>query len=191
MLLISNPDNATGIKMNIAKSFPLDRIQTTIYKLLRDTGGYHTMTCGKDDLYPFDEFFPHYPHEAYDIRKMDLGFSDAIRQDGKTRVMKDPPILKPNHFDEPYRMFLNSQTVTMLDGTKLPARQAYIACHKGLGPDEGCDASSFPDELYPDNFVRDRAIDLLDRKPKDKPWFLQPWYKITCMLTSTGFVVGG
>jgi arylsulfatase A-like enzyme len=61
----------------------------------------------------------------------------------------------------------------MLDGTELPARQAYIACHMGYGPEEGCDASSFPDDLYPDNFVRDRAIDLLDRKPKDKPWFLQ------------------
>lgn len=165
--------DATGIYKNLAHSFPLDRIQMTIYKLLRDTGGYHTMICGKDDLYPADDFFPKYPNDAYAERKMDLGFSDAIRQDGKMRIMKNPPAKVPNRFEEPYRMFLDSQTVTMLDGTELPARQAYIACHMGRGPEEGCDASSFPDELYPDNFVRDRAIDLLNRKPKDKPWFMQ------------------
>jgi hypothetical protein len=79
---------------------------------------------------------------------MNLGFINAIRQDGKMRIMKDPPEMVPNRFDEPYQMFLNSQTVTMLDGTKLPAGQAYIACHMGRGPKEGCDASSFPDDIY-------------------------------------------
>jgi len=35
-----------------------------------------------------------------------------------------------------------------------------------------CDASSYPDELYEDNWVTKNAIDLLDRKPVGKPWFL-------------------
>ncbi len=93
---------------------------------------------------------------------MVLGFSNAIQQDGNMRIMKDPPKMVLNHFDEPFQIFLNSQTVTMLDETKLPARQAYIACHMGHGLKEGCDASSFPKDLYSNNFVHDRAIGLLD-----------------------------
>ena len=57
--------------------------------------------------------------------------------------------------------------------TVINARTAYKACMSGLGANHGCDASSLSDEIYPDDYVRDRAIELLNRKPKGKPWFMQ------------------
>lgn len=163
----------TGVLINRPNNWNPDH--TTIYKLLRDVGGYHTMTCGKDDLYYNDFRFPHY--QNYKMRNspdIDLGFSDAIRQDGKVRVMKDPPAHNKKQLNEPYRDFLNSQVVQMMNGTQISARDAYIACMTGEGPEGGCDATSFPESIYPDDFVRDRAIDLLKRKPSDsKPFFMQ------------------
>ena len=52
--------------------------------------------------------------------------------------------------------------------TEINARTAYKACMSGLGANHGCDASSLSDEIYPDDYVRDRAIELLNRKPKGK-----------------------
>lgn len=162
----------TGVLINRPNNWNPEH--TTIYKLLRDVGGYHTMTCGKDDLYYNDIRFPHY--QNYKMRNYpdtDLGFSDAIRQDGKVRVMKDPPAHNKKQLNEPYRDFLNSQLVQLMNGTQISARDAYIACMTGEGPENGCDAASFPESIYPDDFVRDRAIDLLKRKPGDKPFFMQ------------------
>ncbi|KAL7531543.1 hypothetical protein ACHAXR_004107 [Thalassiosira sp. AJA248-18] len=163
--------DATGVMDN--KRWSVDHVEwETVYKLLRDEGGYHTMTCGKDDFYEFDVNFPKYGADSTkNLKKfplMDLGFADAIRSDGKMRIMKDA-----KNLNEAYRLYLDGRTVTMLDGTEINARTAYKACMKGEGAKGGCDASSFPDENYPDDFVRDRAIELLDRKPSDKPWFLQ------------------
>ena len=59
------------------------------------------------------------------------------------------------------------------DGRTIHAKTAYKACLEGLGPEEGCDSSSFTEEIYPDDFVRDRAIDIFERRPRGKPWFLQ------------------
>merc|ERR1712048_661299 len=39
-------------------------------------------------------------------------------------------------------------------------------------PEIACDGSSYPDELYEDNWVTQNAIKLLERKPAGKPWFL-------------------
>mmetsp|Transcript_28278 Transcript_28278/g.60715 ORF Transcript_28278/g.60715 Transcript_28278/m.60715 type:complete len:592 (+) Transcript_28278:65-1840(+) len=167
--------DATGVPTNSEwseKRAPGIFQRTTTYKLLRDEGGYHTMTCGKDDFYEWDIKFP-----KYAIKKpkrtpvVDLGFADAIRSDGKVRVAK---LSDERCKDEPYRTFLNGITVKTDDGTEISAREAYKGCMMWhLGAKNRCDATSFQEEIYPDDFVRDRAIELLDRKPADKPWFMQ------------------
>ena len=35
-----------------------------------------------------------------------------------------------------------------------------------------CQAASFPQALYEDDFTADRAVDLLRRAPAETPWFL-------------------
>jgi len=153
------------------KRWSLDHTQwTTIYKLLRDEGGYHTMSCGKDDFYEYDYNFPKYAVNTNNMPLMDLGFADAIRSDGKVRVAKDADEVFKN---ESYRTYLNGITVRRDDGTEINARQAYKGCMVGKGVQDGCDASSFQNEIYPDDFVRDKAVELLNRKPADKPWFMQ------------------
>ena len=167
-----------GVVTNHVNTFPTDT--TTIYKLLRDEGGYHVMSAGKDDLYQGDSKFPFVPIDYEDT--MDLGFSDAIRTAGKvkiTRNLNSRSDKDDRRLDEPYRLFLEGTTTRMRNGTDINARQAYIACVQGLGPEGGCDSSSFNEDVYPDKFVRDVAIDLLDRKnhvgsgSDGQPWFLQ------------------
>jgi len=166
--------DATGVMDN--KRWSLDHTQwTTVYKLLRDEADYHTMSCGKDDFYEWDYNFPKYANNPHNMPLMDLGFADAIRSDGKVRVAKDADELFK---DEAYRTHLNSITVKKDDGTDINARQAYKGCMIGKGVPDGCDATSFQNEIYPDDFVRDKAIELLNRKPKEgrkggKPWFMQ------------------
>jgi len=161
--------DATGVMDN--KRWSVDHTQwTTVYKLLRDEGGYHTMSCGKDDFYEWDYNFPKYANNPNNMPLMDLGFTDAIRSDGKVRVAKDADELFKN---EAYRTYLNGITVRRDDGTEINARQAYKGCMIGKGVPDGCDASSFQNENYPDDFVRDKAIELLHRKPAGKPWFMQ------------------
>lgn len=163
--------DATGVLTNKRWDVQFE----TVYKLLRDAGGYHTMTSGKDDLYDGDHAFPKYT-SSLNYPHLDVGFSDAIRSDGKTRVTTNN-----KKMDEPYRKYLDGMSVSMLNGTVVNARAAYAACMlEGPSGENACDASSFREEIYPDDFVRDRAIDLLNRKPKannndgeDKPWFLQ------------------
>ena len=124
---------------------------------------------------------------------MDLGFTDAVRTAGKVKITRDlrsRPDRSDRRLDEPYRLFLEGTTMTMLNGTDINARRAYVACVRGLGPEGGCDSSSFNEETYPDAFVRKIAIDMLDRIPESgstsstgstgstgssdrQPWFLQ------------------
>ena len=161
--------DATGVMDN--KRWSEEHTQwTTIYKLLRDEGGYHTMSCGKDDFYEWDYNFPKYDNNPHNMPMMDLGFSDAIRSDGKVRVAKDADELFKN---EAYRTYLNGITVKKDDGSDINARQAYKGCMTGHTASNGCDASSFQNEIYPDDFVRDKSIELLNRKPAGKPWFMQ------------------
>ena len=161
--------DATGVLDN--KRWSVDHTQwTTVYKLLRDEGGYHTMSCGKDDFYEWDLHFPKYANNPNNMPVMDLGFTDAIRSDGKVRVAKDADELFKN---ESYRTYLNGITVNRDDGSEINARQAYKGCMIGKGVPDGCDASSFQNEIYPDDFVMKKAIDLLRRKPAGKPWFMQ------------------
>jgi len=122
-------------------------------------------------LFKGDINFPYFPGVNYSNHDgwMDLGFSDAIRTTGKTKVIR---IHEP--FD-PYRTYLEETSVWLPNGERVNAIDAYRDCWEGkFTPlSSNCDSTSFTEENYPDTYVQRNAITLLDRKPLDKPWFLQ------------------
>lgn len=158
-----------GMKRNHADDLATNT--TTFYKLMRDSAGYHTMTCGKDDLFKGDVHFPYFPGVDYSRHDgwMDLGFSDAIRTTGKTKVVR---IHEPY---DPYRTYLENTIVSLPDGKEINAIDAYRDCWEGkIAPgSSNCQSSSFTEEQHPDTYTQRNAITLLNRKPHDKPWFLQ------------------
>merc|ERR1740120_99492 len=162
--------DATGV----LKNGPWKVKFTTVYKILRDAAGYHTMTCGKDHLNENDPSFPVYHPQQSGWPYLDVGFSDAIRTKGKARTVKWG---RTHH--EPYSDFLNGLEVTMSNGTRISGMTAFAACMTGSKHmtgsrlDAGCDKDSFTAEVYPDDFTARSAIELLDRKPDGKPWLLQ------------------
>lgn len=149
-----------------SNSYDYPENQTTFYSQMQ-RAGYHTMTTGKDDLTKATQLGEHIgkylPFGAY--RMEELGFSDGIRHSGKEDVINEFP--KPH---EAYGFFLNNQTVKLENGSDVNAFAAHYHCMKE--PETLCDGTSFPDELYEDNWVAANALTLLDRKPKDKPWFM-------------------
>ena len=157
----------SGVNGNHADSMPIDTV--TFYRLLRDHGNYHVMSCGKDDLFHGDINFPFDPNAVYK-EFMDLGFSDASRSAGKVRVIQEK-----KSCGEPYRMHLLSSRMPLEIGNKtVSGIEAFRACQQGpTGQGTDCDATSFTSEIYPDDFVKNEAIALLDRAPTGKSWYLQ------------------
>ena len=74
---------------------------------------------------------------------------------------------------EGYGYHLNGPTVPLENGTMVNAYKAHRACLKGgaLGK-ELCQRSTYPSELYEDDWTAANAVTLLERAPHDKPWFL-------------------
>ena len=161
----------------------------TFYGQLRDAG-YHTMTCGKDDLDKATQLgtrdglggnWTGTYHQA------ELGFVDGLRCEGKGDVVDEP---QPH---ERYGHWLSQQTVTLANGSTMTGWEAHYECMKGAARAGGrkgkhCTSDMFPDRLYEDNWVTTTALTLLRRKPKGKPWFLQvnfpgPPVKILCRNT--------
>lgn len=154
-----------GVPDNTRNDYPFE--QSTFFSQLQKAG-YHTMTTGKDDLSKATQLggnIGQYEHYG-GYKAKELGFSDWIRHSGKEDVV--------NQFPEPheyYGYYLNNRTVILENGTEVNAFFAHYSCMKE--PQNGaCDGSSFPDELYQDNWVALNAIELLDRKPAGIPWFL-------------------
>lgn len=154
-----------GVLDNFSNDYPIN--QTTFYTQLQKAG-YYTMMTGKDDLnkatqlgYKLGKYLP---NGAYHMKEM--GISGGIRHSGKEDVIDVYPTAH-----EAYGFFLQNHTVTLENGTALSGWTAHYAC---FSQDRTlCDASSYPDDLYEDNFVAANAIALLDQKPKGVPWFLQ------------------
>eukprot|EP00730_Choanoeca_flexa_P002915 TRINITY_DN11228_c0_g1_i11.p1 TRINITY_DN11228_c0_g1~~TRINITY_DN11228_c0_g1_i11.p1 ORF type:complete len:471 (+),score=73.33 TRINITY_DN11228_c0_g1_i11:2-1414(+) len=133
----------------------------TFYRLLRDQGGYHVMVTGKDDLTKASQ------PGADGCRNFDeLGFSDGIRYSGKMDVIDQWP-----YPHEPYGYMLRNHTVALENGTLVSAWDAHHGCMKNIL--EVCDATSFPDTLYEDDWTAENAVTLLERKPSNIPWFMQ------------------
>ena len=66
---------------------------------------------------------------------------------------------------------LQNHTVHMANGSDITGWQAHRAC-MGRARADLCINSTFTPELYEDDFTAVNAIKLLQRAPKDQPWFL-------------------
>mmetsp|Transcript_18209 Transcript_18209/g.54136 ORF Transcript_18209/g.54136 Transcript_18209/m.54136 type:complete len:517 (+) Transcript_18209:253-1803(+) len=161
--------DAAGTATNGANDYDLSI--PTYFQLLRDEGHYHTMTTGKDDLTKVSQLGYHL---GYDTRNAsdtyhatELGFADSIRYSGKQDVLQSYPA--PH---EGYGYMLNGSTVALENGTTVDAYAAHASCLAPALAPGLCDASSFPQELYEDDWTAANAVELIQRAPDDRPFFL-------------------
>jgi len=126
------------------------------------------MMTGKDDLTKDSQLGSkmkpsrYLPDGRYGMAE--IGITDGIRYSGKADVIDQLTA------HEAYGFFLSNQTVSLENGTALSGWEAHRACFHGNFA--LCDATSYPDELYEDNWTKDNALKLLSRKPEGKPWFM-------------------
>lgn len=157
-----------GVILNRADSWPVE--QDTFYKLMRDQQDFQIFSCGKDDLYHNDVNFPFFPNLGSE-GAIDLGFTNAMRSAGKHKVTREGEDV--NRWDR-YRTFLNDARVG--NGTKEVAYDVYKDCFDGLvDGTKGnlCTADKFTSKIYPDDFVANEAIQLLEKREPKKPWYMQ------------------
>jgi len=162
----------SGVLVNHGDDWPLD--QDTFYKLMRDQAKISILSCGKDDLYKDDIKFPMHGYPAHanaGVQAIDLGFTNAMRSAGKTKVTKE---VAP--FD-PYRTLLEDTQIGNM--TKSVAYNVYKHCHDGPSQDgtwareTECTADKFTSEIYPDDFVAREALSLLETRVRDQPFYMQ------------------
>jgi len=154
-----------GTATNGANDFNVE-IPTYFSALQR--AGYHTMSTGKDDLTKKTQLGYHLgldtSNASNTYHQKELGFSDAIRYSGKEDVVQGT---RPH---EGYGYFLSNRTVKLESGSEINAYTAHKDCIHG--DRKLCDASSYPQELYEDDWTAQNAIKLINRAPSDKPWFI-------------------
>ncbi|MCX6326061.1 MAG: sulfatase-like hydrolase/transferase [Bacteroidia bacterium] len=124
-------------------AFPLD--ETTFYKLLRDSAGYHVLGCGKFDLdKPGNNWGIDGKHhrEGFPSLLNVWGFTDGIDNAGKSDGINS----NKNNIPEPYYAYLK---------------------------DHGLTLQSMTDEAYADNWIARNGLELLRAVPVGEPWFLQ------------------
>ena len=171
-----------GVLENHADGYPTN--QTTFYRLLRDVGNYHVMSCGKDDLYKVDPRFSFYPNDHHEP-PMDLGFSDAVRVAGKNKVTREGAsdvykeflLNHPIQIPPPSADSNNNNNNNNKEQLQSNAFEVYRQCISSRRSPPGevsiCTNATFTQEIYPDDYVQTQTMELLRRRPKDKPWFLQ------------------
>ncbi|MBN2153432.1 MAG: sulfatase-like hydrolase/transferase [Candidatus Lokiarchaeota archaeon] len=167
----------TGVKSN-GYNHPIEI--KTFYKVLKENG-YVVGGCGKFDLRKAEHFFA---GTGWVPKMASLGFSegfsidnggkhDAIRcgtthvdpADGKRKRHADPTKAPPNC---PYMKYLNDNDLMMVHVNDFKRRAT-----KYLGLPLDSSPTLLPDEAYCDNWVTRNALDIVNRFPADKPWFLQ------------------
>lgn len=160
------------VPSNFAHDYPVE--QPTFYGMLR-SAGFHVMTTGKDDLSKATQLgsatTPPYEGCAdcvagdgrYHLEA--LGFSDGLRYSGKEDVVStaDP--------HEMYGYFLRNHTLVDERGRKVDGWEGHRAC-MGKRADSPCDKGAYPQQLYEDDWTAANAVQLLRRRPRDKPWML-------------------
>lgn len=135
-------------------NYPLD--QPTFYRALRDSG-YHIMGCGKFDL--------HKPQLDWgtDGKRLihDWGFSDGVDSEGKHDGVN---AYERNHRPMgPYMAYLEKRGRAHAHAEDFGKRKK----HNAVFP------TTLSDEDYCDNWIGRNGLDLIDRAPLGKPWFLQ------------------
>ena len=160
-----------GVPDNHLNDYPAEEIPTYFSSL--KAAGYHTMAAGKDDLTKHSRLgwrLGKNIESASGTYLADtLGFSDSRRYLGKIDVVSKYP--EPS---DPFGYYLKSKHVKLGNGTTVNAFDAHAACLGVVGTDPKLckDASSYPQELYEDDWTAAQAVELLEHAPDDKPWFI-------------------
>lgn len=124
----------------------------TFYKKLNKSG-YYVCGVGKFDLNKGDLDWGDGYHDVLQRS----GFSYAEDSEGKMDTIWAASLGKPG----PYGSMLKKA------GWLEPHTEDMLNRGSGDHP------TPLPDELYADNWITGQAINMLDRAPKDKPWFMQ------------------
>ncbi|NOY80915.1 MAG: sulfatase-like hydrolase/transferase [Kiritimatiellaeota bacterium] len=134
--------------------FPIDR--PTVYRALR-AAGYHVMGCGKFDLAK-----ARCDWQLTGKRLLDeWGFSDGIDSEGKWDAVNSGRTAPRG----PFMAFLEERGLRQIHVRDFDRRRR-------VGP-----AATFPtplpEDAYGDNWVAQNGLELLERSPRNRPWFLQ------------------
>ncbi|MEM6552920.1 MAG: sulfatase-like hydrolase/transferase [Planctomycetota bacterium] len=126
----------------------------TVFRLLRDAG-YHTMTCGKSDLFKPDS--TDNPTGYLPIMN-DLGFADGIDHRGKGNAIQ-----RARHgIAEPYTLMLKERGLL----------QTHLDDHPSAPLTRPARPTPLPIDAHTDTFAAQSAHALLERAPSDQPWCL-------------------
>ncbi|MFC1574083.1 sulfatase, partial [Candidatus Latescibacterota bacterium] len=149
-----------GVPNNFTNNYPIE--QTTFYTKLRDSG-YHVMGCGKFDLRKKSKSWGRDGRQFVDgiCYTERWGFSDAVDNSGKWDGYGS--YNKGNVC--PYYAYLEEHGLAQVMIDDFLARRGKNY--------ENTDPTPLPDEGYVDNFIGRTGLELIDRAPKDSPWFLQ------------------
>jgi len=131
----------------------------TIHRRLRDESDIHVMSCGKDDLTKRTTYWG----PLGDWKLPEMGFSDAIRSEGKWGALVG--LKQHTEVRGPYGGMLRNNELAQMFIDDMDERwldQRY----------ENTNPCTLPDPFYLDTWIASTAKLLLDRRP-DKPWFLQ------------------
>jgi arylsulfatase A-like enzyme len=137
-----------------AVNYPLD--QPTIYSRLRDSD-YHVMGCGKFDL--------HKPELDWGLDGKRLikewGFSDGIDSEGKRDATR--AYTQAGRPTGPYMEYLRERGLARTHVEDFQKRKSPVAAF----------TTPLPDDAYCDNWIGRNGLQLIQRAPGKKPWFLQ------------------
>jgi arylsulfatase A-like enzyme len=134
--------------------------QTTFYKLLREAG-YHVTGCGKFDLRkPAKSWGRDGKHKVDGKCYLHIwGFSDGIDSGGK----HDGVDAYRKGIIEPYTAFLKERNLAEIHSEDFRKRHNFKTTTPTL----------LPDDAYVDNWIAGNGLELLEKAPAGKPWFLQ------------------
>ena len=144
-------------------NYPLD--QTTFYTLLRESG-YHTAACGKFDL---NKGSFGWGLDGKNLMQ-EWGFSDGINNEGKmdgVQVM----LMREKEPTGPYNAFLAERGLVNEHSQDLFYRYIKSAIFNGNWASTY--TTSVPADAYCDNWLAQNGLDLMEKFPEGKPWFLQ------------------
>lgn len=131
--------------------YPLD--QTTHYTLLRDSG-YHVAGCGKFDLHKATADW------GLDGKRLirEWGFSDGIDNAGKFDAVRSGAATPK----DPYMAYLHRRGLAALHVEDFAKRKSYSATFP----------TPLPEEAYCDNWIGNNGLELMQRFPQGRPWYL-------------------
>ena len=135
--------------------YPLE--QQTFYQLLQRSG-YHVAGCGKFDL--------HKASHNWGVQGKHLlpewGFNDGIDNAGKWDAINS--FRKAGHAVDPYMYYLQENGLVEIHIADFARRRKNKAATF---------PTPLPENAYCDNWLAENGLKLMQRFPKDKPWFLQ------------------